>query len=124
VAVLAGVAFVAGLAWKLVDWAYKLHVEALKERLELAKDRLLDANAELEKLRLQFHTTGSFETERKLAPERLSKADREASTAIKAIDRIIEANSAAVTVTQMPGSGRMQMRHGRGYVIQEEPKEK
>ncbi len=46
-----GLVLVSGFVWKLVDWAYRLRVEALNERSTLYKDRLVASNDELAQVR-------------------------------------------------------------------------
>jgi hypothetical protein len=39
---LIGAIFLIGVVWKVIEWAYRLRIEALQERLALANDRLVD----------------------------------------------------------------------------------
>jgi hypothetical protein len=48
---LLGVIAVAAAVWKIIDWAYRLRIEALLERLALANDRLVQSTEEVAKLR-------------------------------------------------------------------------
>lgn len=64
VVTLVGAAALIGIVWKIVDWAYKLrieglkdHIDALRSRLDLANDRLRKSSEELEGLRRELETS-------------------------------------------------------------------
>ena len=95
---LVGIGAVAGVAWKLVDWAYRLRIDALLERLALANDRLAKSAEDMEKLRRDLGEAKGKPVEAFVAPINYDAA-------IEKLRTIAAANTATAQVTKLTDPG-------------------
>jgi len=85
---LVGVLPLLGAFWKLFDWAYRLRIEALQERVTLRDDRLVNANEELTKVRQELEAIKN-----RASPELVIRIER----AIEGVTASMVANTASIT---------------------------
>ena len=101
VVTLIGTGALIALIWVIFNWAYMLRIDALKERLNLANDRLAASSEELDRMRTQLK---EWEDLRK--PEQVQNSLDEKNLAAWArllnerLANVIDANKATMHVSE------------------------
>jgi hypothetical protein len=95
-----GASALIAVIWGLVNWASKLRIDALKERLNLANDRLAASNEELDRLRTQLAASSQLvlRAQTKAGSDDVFVAQWESFT--RALSRTIDANEATISVSK------------------------
>jgi hypothetical protein len=115
--------------WGIVNWAYALRIDALKERLNLSNDRLASSNDELDKVRAQLAAAseaGRSRVETKLSDDENGSAKWDSLA--RDLSRTILANEATISIGKpyivrslKPLGHKMHPGTAEGFVYPTEP---